>query len=181
MNSVDYQGPNGFEVRGFTDLVKNLDELGEEVSKFKTNRIWKNIAQNSLLPVLATARQIAPVRTGQLRAHINIASQKAKSRDFESRYISSDTGYIGRVTSGAKRDTDRLKTIAKATKAGRVRFFKYRSSRPIPFWQEYGTDRNDPKLYLRKALEGNYEAVIERAEYEIREALKQVAAWGDPK
>ena len=180
-NTVDFAGPSGFEIRGFNDLRKRLDELSGEISKTKTGRIWNRIIQNAFLPALVAARAAAPVRTGVLKSQIGLASQRATSRDLVSKYVFPGTTYLGRVTSGAKRPKDKLKTtiLKRRRKDGGAIFRTYRSSRPIPFWNEYGTQKFGARNYLRSALESTRGDVIARAEEEIKKALDELTAkWG---
>ena len=179
-NTVDFSSPN-VEIRGFNDLKKRLAELGDEFSRNKTARIWNRIIQNSFLPALVAARAAAPVRTGVLKAGIGIASQRAKSRDLVSKYVQPGTTFLGRVTSSAKRPTDKVKTYItkRRKKDGTARFNTYRSSRPIPFWLEYGTTTFSARNYLRSALASTQGDVLARAEDEIKLALDELTRkWG---
>ena len=180
-NTVDAVGPSGFEVRGFNDLNRHLEALGSEISRVKTARIWNKVLKNAFEPALGATRAAAPVRTGVLKSQIGIASQRAGSRDIVSKYVTPGTTFIARVTSGAKRPLDKLKTkaIKKLNSAGGLIFRTYRSSKPIPFWFEYGTEKFPARFYLRNALASTRAAVISKMETEIAGAITELTAkWG---
>lgn len=179
-NTVDFSTANT-EIRGFNDLKKRLFELSDEISKVKTGRIWNRIIQNAFLPALVAARAAAPYRTGALKQGIGLASQRAKSRDLKSKYVAPGTTYLGRVTSSAWRPTDKIKTriLGKRKKDGSARFKTYASSKPVPFWLEFGTENFPARTYLRNALAATQDDVLNRAEEEIRIALDELTAkWG---
>jgi hypothetical protein len=59
-----------FNVEGFPELFKAMDELKEEIGKGKTDSIWRKCLGYAFEPVLQDAKSFAPVDTGELEKHI---------------------------------------------------------------------------------------------------------------
>lgn len=146
-----------FKVDGFTELFKHMEELKEEIGKGKTDRIWKSSLLYAFIPVLETARGMAPVDTEQLREHLYIKAHRPTSRDKAGKYYEGEQWMV-RVSLNPKRE-DSVENVT-LTKNG-----KFRSrfdNRPVGYAQEFGSAHNAPHPFLRPSLEANSARVIER-------------------
>lgn len=146
-----------FQVSGFAELYKHMDELKEEIGKGKTDRIWKSSLIYAFIPVLETAKAMAPVDTGQLKEHLYIKASRPTSRDKAGKYYEGEQWMV-RVSLNPKRE-DSVENVS-LTKGG-----KFRSrfdNRPVGYAQEFGSAHNSPHPFLRPSLEANASRVVER-------------------
>ena len=64
-----------FKVEGLDELLQSMGDLQEEIGKKKTDRLWRKIMGYAMLPVLDSAKALAPVDSGQLKDHIYMKVQ----------------------------------------------------------------------------------------------------------
>ena len=146
-----------FQVSGFAELYKHMDELKEEIGKGKTDRIWRSSLIYAFIPVLETAKAMAPVDTGQLREHLYIKAHRPMARDKSGKYYEGEQWMV-RVSLNPKRE-DSVENVS-LSKNG-----KFRSrfdNRPVGYAQEFGSVRNPAHPFLRPSLEVNASQVVER-------------------
>lgn len=155
------------KVEGFEDLFKRMDELAQEIGQGKTNKIWRNALGSAMAPVLATAKGLAPVRTGQLRDNIYLAIHKPKARDKSSRSYQGEV-YMARVTVSAVRNDTVVNSVLQ--KNGKFRTNKS-NLKQVPISQEFGNEHlknsefgtaaNGAHPFMRPALESNYQNIVD--------------------
>jgi HK97 gp10 family phage protein len=158
-----------FQVDGFDELFKAMDDLAQEVGKQKTDRIWKKAMGFAFFPVLQSAKDRAPTDSGQLKEHIYMKVERPKARDKASLSYKGET-FIARVTSGPKRLDSQQKTLI--TKKGKEKT-SY-SHRPVALAAEFGTADTPAQPYMRPALEANIDNVIQR----LGKAVWWELEWG---
>jgi hypothetical protein len=147
-----------FQVDGFDELFKHMDELKEEIGKGKTDRIWKSSLMYAFIPVLELAKTMAPHDTNQLRDHLYIKVHRPQARDKAGKYFEGEQ-WMARVSLNPNRE-DSIHNEA-FTKKGKIRdVFVHR---PVGLAQEFGTAANPSgKPFLRPALEANANQVVDR-------------------
>jgi HK97 gp10 family phage protein len=147
-----------FQVSGFAELFKHMDELKEEIGKGKTDRIWRSSLLYAFIPVLETAKSNAPVDSGQLREHLYIKASRPTSRDKAGKYYDGEQWMV-RVSLNPKRE-DSVQNVVLNKKG---KFQNRYTNRPVGLAEEFGTANNGGgKPFLRPALETNASRVIER-------------------
>jgi HK97 gp10 family phage protein len=146
-----------FQVSGFEELYKAMDELSEEIGKGKTDRIWKGALRHAMEPVLQRAKATAPVDTGQMRDHIYLKSHRPMSRDKQSASFHGEM-MMARVTVGPKREDSVENTVL----TSKGKFKTYSVNPPVAISQEFGNARTSGKPFIRPALEANQQTVIDR-------------------
>ena len=158
-----------FEVQGFDELFKAMDELQEEIGKAKTDQIWKKALGYAFLPVLERAKQLAPVDSGQLRDNLYIKAQRPAARDKRSIYYAGES-YMVRVTLRPQRRESIVNV--KLNKKGK--FKNVYDNPPVGLSQEFGNAITAPHPFLRPALESNYDNVTTR----LGQAIWAEVNWG---
>ena len=165
-----------FQVTGFDELFKNMDELKEEIGKGKTDRIWRSSLIYAFIPVLELAKSLAPTDTGQLRDHLYIKAQRPQARDKASKYYDGEQWMV-RVSLNPTREESIHNEYF--TKKGKIRNkFEHR---PVGLAQEFGTaDNPSGKPFLRPALEANANQVVERLGRKLWSNLNsgKFSSWG---
>lgn len=146
-----------FQVTGFDDLYKAMDELAEEIGKAKTDRIWKRALGFAMEPVLERVRANAPVDSGQLQDHVYMKAHRPMGRDKQSSSFKGEV-MMARVSVSPKRDD----SVERTTLNKRGNFQTYGLHRPVALAQEFGNANQSAKPFIRPALEGNTQAVIDR-------------------
>lgn len=147
-----------FDVEGFPELFKAMDELKEEIGKGKTDTIWRKSLSYAFEPVLQDAKSFAPEDTGQLEKHIYLKVQRPQARDKASASYRGEI-YMASVRVSPKRDDAVLHTVLNK----RGKFQKvWRGLRPVGISQEFGNARTSPHPFLRPALDNNIDNVISR-------------------
>lgn len=156
-----------FKVEGFDELFAAMDELAKEVGQTKTDNIWKKALGYAFVPVLESAKMLAPTDTGQLQQGIYMKVARPTSRDKGSSTYQGES-FMARVTSSAKREDSKLDI--QITKKGKER--KIYTNRPVGLAAEFGTADTAPHPYLRPSLENNADRVINRLGYSVMAALE---------
>ena len=147
-----------FQVQGFDELFKHMEELKEEIGKGKTDRIWKSSLVYAFEPVLATAKALAPTDTHQLQEHLYLKASRPTARDRAGKYYDGEQWMV-RVSLNPKREDSVQNVVLNKRGKFQNRFV----NRPVGLAEEFGTANNGGgKPFLRPALESNASRVIER-------------------
>lgn len=146
-----------FKIEGFEELFKALEEIGEEVGKAKTDRIWRGALGYAMEPVLAQVKANAPVDSGQLHDHVYLKAHRPQGRDKQSASYRGEV-MMARVSVSPVRDDSVQRTVLNK----RGKFQTYGLHRPVALAQEFGTAKQAAKPFIRPALESNAQTVTER-------------------
>ena len=152
------------EVDGFEKLFKNMDELKEEIGKTKTDAIWKSALTEAFRPVLDSARERAPVNTGQMMEHIQMNARRPTSRDKRSIYYAGES-YMVSVYVSPQRDDEKVNY--RLNKKGKIKEIL----KPVAVSQEFGNARVPAHPFMRVSLESNYDQVITRLQQALSDKL----------
>lgn len=153
-----------FQVKGFDDLLKRMDEIRDEFGKGKTDKKWREILKTAMTPVLNAAKANAPKNTGQLADHVYMKVQKPQSRDKQSKYYQGEM-YMARVTVSPIRDDTQYAMIL--NKRGRFQTVT-KNKKPVGISQEFGNARVPAHPFLRPALESNIQNVMSLLEIQLK-------------
>jgi len=133
-----------------------MDELAEEIGKGKTDSLWRKGLKNAMQPVLMSAKEHAPKKSGQLADNIYLAVHRPRQRDKNSSSYQGEM-FMARVTSSPIRE-DTVKSYTMG-KRGILRV-KYENKKPVPISQEFGNARTAAHPYLRISLETNIQNIL---------------------
>ena len=159
-------------VTGLSDALAVFDELADEIGDKKaTSKILIPAARESMKPVLAMAKMLAPKDTGDLSRTLWIEARRPNKRDQKSKYSDPKDTVIALVTTKPfpkklrKEFYSKNESLyAKDKKAYKQAFKEFAESIHFPYdaraiAQEFGTAHNGSKPYLRPALETNASTV----------------------
>ena len=156
-----------FEVEGFQELFKRMDEIREEIGKGKTDKIWRRLMGVAFTPVLEAAKQAAPHETYQLRDGIGMYVGKPKAKDKKSTSYQGEM-YTAIVYSSIKRDDIKYKVVL--NKRGKFQTV-LTNKKPVPVSQEFGNARVPMHPYIRISLERNMGRVMNSLEQELKNVI----------
>ena len=158
-----------FKVEGLDDLLQSMGDLQEEIGKKKTDRLWRKVMGQAMLPVLDSAKNLAPVDTGQLKEHIYMKVQRPAARDKASVTYKGEDIMV-RVTVGPKRRDSKVAGVV--TKRGKEKTIY--NHKPVALAHEFGTAELAAKPFMRPALSTNVDNVIQR----LGDAIWYELQWG---
>ena len=174
-----------FGFTGGRELVELLNKMQVDFGAKDAQGILTAAVKQSMQPVLASAKSLAPIDTGQLRASLHIEARRPTRRDRSSKYVKSTDAVIALVTTAS------IKKLEKGLKvydtAGSFAAKKNKMKKIIgksdarAVAMEYGTANVAARPFLRPALESNSAVVvnslsntlkIQLEKYKVRQARK---------
>ena len=161
-----------FKMEGFDELIKQMNELKEEIGKAKTDAIWRKAMRYAMDPVLEDAKSFAPKDTGEMASRIYMKVHRPMARDKQGRRYAGEA-YLARVTASPIRSDSVLKYTV--NQKGKLRATWSKKS-PAPVAQEFGNSHNAATPFMRPALELNIARVESRLAWSVWEAIQKVAA-----
>jgi HK97 gp10 family phage protein len=108
-------------------------------------------------PVLERVRANAPVDSGQLQDHVYMKAHRPMGRDKQSSSFQGEV-MMARVSVSPKRED----SVERTTLNKRGNFQTYGLHRPVALAHEFGNAKMSAKPFIRPALEGNQQQVIDR-------------------
>lgn len=160
-----------FKMEGFDELIKKMDELGEEIGKSKTDAIWRKAMGYAMEPVLQDAKSFAPKDTGEMANRIYMKVHRPMSRDKQGNRYAGEA-YMARVTASPVRSDSVLNYTV--NKKGKLRA-TWANKSPAPVSQEFGNARHAANPFLRPALEINIGRVQSRLAWSVWQAIEKIA------
>ena len=183
-----YRGSQ-IEVTGLAEALAVFQEMSEEIGDKKaTSKILIPAARESMKPVLAMAKSLAPFETGDLSRTLQIEARRPNKRDKKSKYIDDKDTVIALVTTKAfpkkKRQEffkENASLYAENKTAFRKKFKEYAYSLNFPYdaraiAQEFGSASNPPHPFMRPALESNASQVANKFGEIIGRRIEQFRA-----
>lgn len=161
-----------FQMEGFDQLFKQMDEMREEVGKAKTDRIWRKAMAYAMEPVLEDAKSFAPKDTGETAERIYMKVHRPMARDKQGRMYAGEV-YLARVTASPIRETSKLNYTLNSK--GKLRA-TWSNKSPAPVAQEFGNAKHGAQPFLRPALNVNLTRVQSRLAWSLWAAIQEVAA-----
>ena len=139
-------------ITGFDELFKVMDDLADEVGQRKADRIWTSAMRKAMVPVLDAAVAYAPKDSLSLTSAMYIKSHKPQARDKQSVSYEGES-IMARVSIGNWRpESVEHFTVTKKAKLRSYIAFKG-SNKPVALAMEFGTAKDAPHPFLRRALE----------------------------
>ena len=160
-----------FKMEGFEELIKQMDELGQEIGKAKTDAIWRKAMGYAMEPVLEDAKSFAPKDTGEMASRIYMKVHRPMSRDKQGKRYAGEA-YMARVTASPIRSDSVIKYSM--NKKGKLRAV-WTNKSPAPVAQEFGNANHAAKPFLRPALEVNIQRVESRLGWSVWQAIQKMA------
>jgi HK97 gp10 family phage protein len=163
----------GFKVEGLQNLLQSFDDIAKEIGDKKANsKILVPAVREAMQPTLLKARQLAPIDTGALTAHLQVEARRPNRRDKRSKYINASDNVIALVTTKAfpkklkKQFNSENQNLTSAERSKKFKAFVVESgfmydARAIA--QEFGTARmKNHKPFMRPALEAASPEVLRK-------------------
>lgn len=161
-----------FQMEGFDELIKQMDELGQEIGKAKTDRIWRKAMAYAMEPVLEDAKSFAPKDSGEMASRIYMKVHRPMARDKQGRMYAGEA-YMARVTASPVRSDSVLNYTVNSK--GKLRA-TWANKSPAPVAQEFGNAHNGAHPFLRPALNVNMTRVQSRLAWSVWAAIQEIAA-----
>jgi HK97 gp10 family phage protein len=160
-----------FKMEGFDELIKQMDELGQEIGKAKTDAIWRKAMAYAMQPVLEDAKSFSPKDTGEMASRIYMKVHRPMARDKQGRHYAGEA-YMARVTASPIRSDSVLNYTVNSK--GKLRA-TWSNKSPAPVAQEFGNAHNGATPFMRPAMELNLPRVQSRLGWSVWQAIQQIA------
>lgn len=145
------------KIRGLAAVQDQLKEISSEMSA----KVLPQAMRASFKKVQRTARELAPVDSGDLRDAIRISSARPKTSRV-------DSAVVGIVIAG-------MTAKAKQARVAAAAFNESQTKRlpPSRRWHfiELGTKHQAPRPFLRPALDQNAQAVVDDLAGQLRKKI----------
>jgi HK97 gp10 family phage protein len=158
-------------VEGVQELQNLFDEMANELGPKDSQRILNKAVRTSMIPVLNSARQLAPVDTGALRASLQIEVRKPNRKDKRSKYVSENDTVIGLVTTAPASKLAKTKFKNMRTESKFMQIGIASDARAVA--NEFGTAKMPAQPFMRPALESNAQNVVNSLSVNIATALRK--------
>lgn len=172
-----------FKLEGVKETIDAFQQIAIEVGdKRATSKFLVPAMKMALAPVLEAAKQLVARDTGKLHDSLIIYAKRPTAKDKRSKYIGKNDAVIAKVetkpiSAREERDfkatkkslaTKGIKVTRKAFFEGRGRFYDARA-----IANEFGTANRGAKPFLRPAMEGQAQTVIELLSITLDQKIRQ--------
>lgn len=176
-----------FKVQGFQEFEDLMEQIYGDFSVKDANNILKNAVKASMVPVLMTAKQLAPKHTGALSESLRIEARRPNNRDHRSRYVLETDTVIGTVTTAPGNVLEKRKfvnlqhkvVLHKGKKEWVVKQVGIESDARAnvqEFGVEFGNHAMPAQPYMRPALESQGATAASSLGEQLGRALEQYKA-----
>lgn len=182
-----------FKFEGFRELSDVLNELNSDFGEKDSKSILNRAVRESMKPVLAQAKSLAPKDTGELALNLRIEARKPTRKDKRSKYITETDTVIGAVTTKPipkklLRQANEEFGKGKEARAKKRKFFSAKgyiydmraAAMEYGFkhyiQKELGTAKIPAQPFMRPALEGQSPNVVETLAENIKNAITKYKA-----
>lgn len=182
-----YEGNIGynkqFKLEGVKETLDVFQQLADEIGDKKaSSRVLLPAMKMALQPVLIAAKMLVPRDTSKLADSLIIYAKRPTSKDKRSKYIAKNDAVIAKVETkpiSAREEreykytkkslaTKGIKVTKKSFFEGRGRFYDGRA-----IANEFGTANRGAKPFLRPAMEGQAETVIDLLSMTLAQKIRQ--------
>lgn len=172
-----------FQLTGLQETLDVFRKLADEIGdKNARSKVLVPAMKMAMMPVLAAAKALVPVDTGKLNDSLIVYAKRPTNKDKKSRYVSSRDAVIAKVETkpiSAREEKDFKATkkslASKGIKVTRKSFFEGRGrfydARAIA--NEFGTAKRAAKPFMRPAMEGQAQTVIELLSITLDQKIRQ--------
>lgn len=172
-----------FKLEGVKETLDAFQQLAIEIGDKKANSKFLVPAMKmALMPVLEAAKQLVAQDTGKLHDSLIVYAKRPTNKDKRSKYIGKNDAVIAKVetkpiSAREERDfkatkkslaTKGIKVSKRAFFEGRGRFYDGRAVA-----NEFGTARLGAKPFLRPAMEGQAQTVLDILAIAIDQKIRQ--------
>lgn len=143
------------KVHGIQGLMAQLREIGAETG----GKVLASAARKAFVPVLEAARGMVPVDSGSLRDSLMIGTNRPGE---------GDTVVAAGIMIGKGKGAKQAQVAAAAFGEGQLKALP-----PSRRWHfiEFGTSRQAAKPFLRPAIDGNAQAVVDLLAKEVDKGI----------
>lgn len=182
-----YSGNTGyskeFKLEGVQETLDAFQQLAIEIGDKKANSKFLVPAMKmALMPVLEAAKQLVAQDTGKLHDSLIVYAKRPTNKDKRSKYIGKNDAVIAKVETkpiSAREERDFKATkkslASKGIKVSKRAFFEGRGrfydGRAVA--NEFGTARRGAKPFLRPAMEGQAQTVLDILAIAIDQKIRQ--------
>lgn len=182
-----YSGNTGyskeFKLEGVQETLDAFQQLATEIGDKKaTSKFLVPAMKMALMPVLAAAKQLVAQDTGKLHDSLIIYAKRPTAKDKRSKYVGKNDTVIAKVETkpiSAREERDFKATkkslSAKGIKVSKRAFFEGRGrfydGRAVA--NEFGTARRAAKPFLRPAMEGQAQTVLDILAIALDQKIRQ--------
>jgi HK97 gp10 family phage protein len=172
-----------FRVEGIKETLDVFQQLADEIGDKKaTSKFLVPAMKKAMAPVLTAARMLVPRDTGLLARNLIISAKRPSSKDKRSKYVSETDTVIAKVSTTpiAAKDRKQRKDLAKSLagkniKVNNKKFYEskgyFYDGRAIA--NEFGTSKRAAKPFLRPAMEGQSQTVVELLSIVLDQKIRQ--------
>lgn len=184
MGLYDNQGySKEFKLEGIKETLDVFQQLANEIGdKRASSKVLLPAMKMALQPVLVTAKMLVARDTSKLADSLIIYAKRPTSKDKRSKYIAQNDVVIAKVetkpiSAREERDfkatkkslaTKGIKVTKKSFFEGRGRFYDARAVA-----NEFGTAKRGAKPFLRPAMEGQAETVLDLLSITLAQKIRQ--------
>lgn len=183
----NYQGNlgyvKGFKLEGVKETLDVFQQLADEIGDKKaTSKVLLPAMKMAIQPVLIASKMLVPRDTSKLADSLIAYVKRPTSKDKRSKYIAQNDVVIAKVETkpiSAREEKDfkaTKKSLAtKGIKVTRKSFFegrgRYYDARAVA--NEFGTANRGAKPFLRPAMEGQAQTVLELLSITLDQKIRQ--------
>lgn len=175
-------------VEGMPEFEQVIKEIQRDFSEQDAKKILNKASFEAMIPVLNTAKDLAPKDTGNLANTLKIYSRRPTGKDKRSKYVSDTDTVIAMVTTKAfprklrkefhSKYGELYRTNKKAYLKAKREFYESHGSfydaRAVTM--EFGNAERGAKPYLRPALESKSPQVINNLKQTFKLVLEKYKA-----
>lgn len=172
-----------FDVTGVKETTELFQQMAEEIGDKKaSSKFLVPAMKKALAPVLEAAKQLVRQDTGKLHDSLVVYAKRPSAKDKRSKYINQNDVVIAKVETkaiSARENREYKYTKASLAKKGinvsKKKFFEGRGrfydGRAVA--NEFGTAKMAAKPFLRPAMEGQAQTVIELLSITLDQKIRQ--------
>lgn len=172
-----------FQLKGIKETLEVFQQLSNEIGDKKANsKVLIPAMKMAMQPVLVAAKMLVPRDTGKLAESLIIYAKRPTAKDKRSKYVSQNDAVIVKVetkpiSAREERDfkatkkslaTKGIKVTKKSFFEGRGRFYDARA-----ITNEFGTAKMAARPFLRPAMEGQAQTVLDLLSITIDQKIRQ--------
>lgn len=172
-----------FQLKGIKETLDTFQELANDIGDKKaTSRFLIPTMKKAMAPVLTAARLLAPRDTGTLASNLIVTAKRPTSKDKRSKYVSNTDVAIAEIKTKPiaakhrKEHSELKKSLsAKGIQLNTKKFYESRGyfydARAVA--NEFGTAKRGAKPFLRPAMEGQAETVLDLLSIMLDQRIRQ--------
>jgi HK97 gp10 family phage protein len=142
------------QFEGFAEFKELADKIVNDFGYKDASNIMVAAARLSMRSALDSARNLAPVDTGGLRASLQIEARKPRNKDRTSKYVNNDDVAIALITTAPGKKLAKTKFKNERNTKSDIKQVGIKSDARATI-MEFGSAKTPAQPYLRPALESS--------------------------